>query len=136
MAAANNNNNNNKDDNNRNNNTQVRYRCRGCGRMLRGADERPCSNCRSDQREILPPPVNEPVAIRERRTAILRRVEKNFYYLDATLAVIIVVPLLFFFIGNADPISTIISVGAGFLGLYLGYKALTKVKKVCESVGG
>lgn len=104
--------------------------------MLRGADERPCSNCRSDQREILPPPVNEPVSIRERRTAILRRVEKNFDYLDVTLAVIIAVPLVFFFIGNVDLISTIISVGAGFLGLYLGYKALTKVKEVYESVGG
>jgi|GEM_PF-5631211 len=104
--------------------------------MLRGADERPCSTCRSDQREILPPPVNEPVSIRERRTAILRRVEKNFDYLDVTLAVIIAVPLVFFFIGSADLISTIISVGAGFLGLYLGYRALTKVKEVYESVGG
>ena len=123
-------------DDNNNNNNQVRYRCTGCGRMLRGADERPCSNCRSDQREILPPPVNEPVSIRERRTAILRLVEKNFDYLDVTLAVIIAVPLVFFFIGSADLISTIISVGAGFLGLYLGYKALTKVKEVYESVGG
>lgn len=104
--------------------------------MLRGADERPCSNCRSDQREILPPPVNEPVSIRERRAAILRRVEKNFDYLDVTLAVIIAVSLVFFFLGNVDLISTIISVGAGFLGLYLGYKALTKVKEVYESVGG
>jgi hypothetical protein len=118
------------------NNDGVRYRCRGCGRMLSGPDERPCSKCGSDQREILPPPVNEPVSIRERRTAILRRVEKNFFYLDVTLAVIIGVPLVFFFIGSVDPISTIISVGAGFLGLYFGYKALTKVKEVYESVGG
>jgi hypothetical protein len=35
--------------------------------------------------------------------------------------------------GEADLISTVISVGFGFLGLYLGYKALTKVKEVYES---
>jgi hypothetical protein len=125
-------------DNNNNNNDdgQITYRCRNCGRILRGADERPCSNCRSFDREIIPPPVNERITITERRTAILRRIEKNFYYLYATLGVIIVVPLVFFFMGKADLISTIISVGAGFLSLYLGYKALVKVKEVYESVGG
>jgi hypothetical protein len=77
--------------------------------------------------------VDETVGIKERRIAVIRRMEKNFYYLYATLAVIIVVPLVFYFMGEADLISTIISVGAGFLGLYLGYKALTKVREVYES---
>jgi hypothetical protein len=80
--------------------------------------------------------VNEKVPITENRIAIIRRVEKNFYYLYATFAVIIVVPLVLYFI-KADPgISTIISVVFGFLGFYLGYRALTKVKEVYESVGG
>jgi len=38
------------------------------------------------------------------------------------------VPINFFFLSLADRISTIISVGAGFLAFYLGYKAIDKVK--------
>ena len=101
--------------------------------MLR-PDERPCSNCGSDKREIIPV-ITERINVNERRTAILRRVEKNLYYLLATIAVTIGVPLVFFFIGKADLISTIISVGAGFFAFYLGYKAIEKVKQVYQSSG-
>ena len=63
--------------------------------------------------------VNEKVPITENRIAIIRQVEKNFYYLYATFAVMIVVPLVLYFI-KADPgISTIISVVFGFLGFIL-----------------
>ncbi len=115
------------------NNSHVRFRCKNCGRMLR-ADERPCSNCGSDLREIIPI-VTERVSINERRSAILRRAEIHLYFLLATIAVMIGVPVYFFFFvtdRSADWLSTVISVGAGFLAFYLGYRALVKVKEVYE----
>jgi hypothetical protein len=114
---------------------ELRYRCRNCGRMLSGPDERPCSSCHSDQREIMPPPVNETVTVTEKRTAILMGVKKNLRYLLATIAVMIGIPLAFFFMEKADLTSTLISVGAGILAFYLGYKALVKVERVYESGG-
>jgi hypothetical protein len=104
--------------------------------MLRDANEKPCSNCGSNLRDIIPPPVNETMTIRESRTAILDKIDVGLRYLLATIVVMIGVPIGYFLAGLADLISTMISVGAGVLAFYLGYKALTKVWRFYKSSGG
>lgn len=74
--------------------------------------------------------------IPESLTESLRRVEIRLYYLLATIAVTIGVPIAFYFAGRADLTPTIISVGASGLAFYLGYKAIREIRQIFRQSGG
>jgi hypothetical protein len=120
-----------------NNNDGVRYRCRGCRRMLSGPDERPCSNCGSPLREIVMQST-ETLNIKEDLIAIrdIKKLKYNFKPLLIALGVSIGTPIVFFFAGKADLMSTAISVAASGVAFYIGLRAATQVREIYKSAGG
>jgi len=81
--------------------------------------------------------VDEKVGIRESRTAIVtKKLEFSLYFLLATLAVTIGVPLAMLGAGQADRPSTIISLVSGLAAFGLGLFAVKQVRHIFHSEGG
>jgi hypothetical protein len=123
-------------DKNHNDDNQITYRCTNCRRPL-AADERRCPRCGSDGTDIVSV-VNERIRIKEDAKRILIRklekVECNLLLLLITLAIAIGTPIIFYGIGLAD-LGSIISVAAGLVATYLGFRAITKVREIHKSAG-
>lgn len=105
--------------------------------MLSGPDEKPCSKCSSPLREILLQKT-ETLNITEDSIAIrdIKKLKYNFKPLLIAIGISIGTPIVFFFAGKADLISTVISVAASGVAFYIGLRAATQLKEIYKSAGG
>jgi CRISPR/Cas system-associated protein Cas10 (large subunit of type III CRISPR-Cas system) len=120
--------NNNDDDNDTGG--EIGYMCKGCGRVLSGPNEKPCSNCGSPLREIIAVK-NERVSIKEKLRREMETEKRNYRWFILTLIVTISAPFITAYLDRITGI--IVGIGFGLLSFRLGKRAYTIIRRIYES---
>jgi hypothetical protein len=128
--STNNNNNDDDDDDDGGGGGEIRYRCKGCKRILNGPNEKPCSKCGSSLREIITVK-NETVRIKEKLRREMETEKRNYHGFILTLIVTISAPFITAYLDRTTGI--IVGISFGLLSFRLGKRAYTIIRRIYES---